>query len=97
MTANVTISTNADAAKAQKVLLNMMRQRTDILQDPAPSVSIASISETGITLALSAKLLSVRDAGNVTNALMLDAYGNLRREGIPLGSRLRSSVGATGN
>lgn len=97
MTANVTISTNADAAKAQEVLLNMMRERTDILQDPAPSVSIASISETGITLALSAKLLSIRDAGNVTNALMLDAYGNLRRESIPLGQPPAQFGGAAGN
>lgn len=95
MTANVTISTNADAAKAQKVLLDMMRQRTDILQDPAPNVSIASISETGITLALSAKLLSVRDAGNVTNALMLDAYGKLRTQKIALGQPPAQFGGAT--
>lgn len=83
--ATVTISPRADATKAQLALMNMMKQREDILQDPAPGVAISAITDTGITLALSAKVSSVRDVGGVTNAIMLDAYRVLQESGLELG------------
>lgn len=83
--ATVTISPRADAMKAQEVLLAMMKSRTDILQDPAPGVAISAITDTGVTLALSAKVSSVRDVGAVTNAIMLDAYRALQDAGLELG------------
>lgn len=83
--ATVTISPRADATKAQLALVEMMKSRSDILQDPAPGVAISAITDTGITLALSAKVSSVRDVGAVTNAIMLDAYRVLQEAGLELG------------
>ncbi|WP_159103464.1 mechanosensitive ion channel domain-containing protein [Asaia prunellae] len=83
--ATVTISPRADATKAQMALMEMMKQREDILQNPPPGVAISAITETGITLALSAKVSSVRDVGGVTNAIMLDAYRVLQEAGLELG------------
>ncbi|ETC99730.1 hypothetical protein P792_00700 [Asaia sp. SF2.1] len=83
--ATVTISPRADATKAQAALMGMMTQREDILQNPAPGVAISAITDTGITLALSAKVASVRDVGGVTNAIMLDAYRVLQEAGVELG------------
>lgn len=83
--ATVTISPRADATKAQLALMEMMKGREDIMQDPPPGVAISAITDTGITLALSAKVSSVRDVGGVTNAIMLDAYRVLHSIGIELG------------
>ncbi len=83
--ATVTISPRADATKAQLALMDMMTKREDILQTPPPGVAISAITETGITLALSAKVSSVRDVGGVTNAIMLDAYRVLQEAGLELG------------
>ncbi|GBR10367.1 mechanosensitive ion channel [Asaia siamensis] len=83
--ATVTISPRADATKAQLALMDMMTKRQDILQNPPPGVAISAITETGITLALSAKVSSVRDVGGVTNAIMLDAYRVLQEAGLELG------------
>lgn len=83
--ATVTISPRADATKAQLALMEMMKQREDILQTPPPGVAISAITETGITLALSAKVSSVRDVGGVTNSIMLDAYRVLQESGLELG------------
>ncbi|AOX19964.1 hypothetical protein A0U90_06320 [Kozakia baliensis] len=82
---SVTISPRADAMSAQQLLMKMMEERSDILKSPGPSVAISAITDTGVTLALSAKVPSARDVGGVTNAMMEDAYRALREADIPLG------------
>jgi small conductance mechanosensitive channel len=81
ITIPISVSYDADLAKARNVLIGIAAGEKRVLQDPAPTVSVESYADTRVVIALRA-WVATEDFGEVQRNMAEAAKGRLQDEGI---------------
>lgn len=73
---------DADADAVHTVVHDTIVQHPDVLENPAPTVSLQGFNESSLTFSASCHVGSPRSAAHVRSALMFEILRNLRQAGL---------------
>jgi small-conductance mechanosensitive channel len=75
---------DTDPVEARNHMMEAMRSHKQVLETPAPSVTLDSIDRAAMTFAVVCYVGGPRDVGNVKSDLLFDIIARLRNSDIPL-------------
>jgi small-conductance mechanosensitive channel len=75
---------DTDPVEARDHMMEAMHSHKQVLETPAPSVTLDSIDRAAMTFAVTCYVGGPRDVGNVKSDLLFDIIARLRKSDIPL-------------
>ena len=81
----------ADPVAVRRILLDVLNDDGRVLGDPAPSVFLDEVLDSGLRFSAYAYVSNPRDAGSIRSDLLFAVLGRFREAGIPL-ARPRQDV-----
>lgn len=90
---NMALDVNADAVR--EVMMSAMQGHPDVLNEPAPVVTLEAFSEATLTFSASCSVNSPRHAGTVRSDLMFQILSDLRKQDLKLHPVQSSADAAT--
>ncbi|QHI95089.1 mechanosensitive ion channel [Aristophania vespae] len=84
ITLTFTLPINSDLDKARTLILEAAKKQEDILQSPAPSITLSATDDTTFNLSLSAYVDRPGKMGSVKNALLFDLFHIFREAHMTL-------------
>ena len=76
--------TTTDLEKAKSLLIEVAAQRSEILSNPAPVVRISALASFSLTMSLTVRILSARDASAIQDAILFDVFRRFNAENVTL-------------
>ncbi|MBS1036690.1 MAG: DUF3772 domain-containing protein [Gluconobacter cerinus] len=84
LTLNFKVPTTTDLEKAKSLLIEVAAQRSEILSNPAPVVRISALASFSLTMSLTVRILSARDASAIQDAILFDVFRRFNAENVTL-------------
>jgi|GEM_PF-989342 len=79
-----TMPAETDMERARTLLFDVLKQRADVMMNPAPTLNVTALSDTSVTIALSVQIVSSRAATAVRSGIVMDAHDAFTKQNIAL-------------
>ncbi|KAA0910822.1 mechanosensitive ion channel family protein [Pusillimonas sp. ANT_WB101] len=83
-TVKINMPVSADVEQVRQIMLESMREHTEVLEDPAPSVLLGGFDANGLAFSASCFVASPRNASRTRSEVLFDMLARFHRAGIPL-------------